>query len=80
MYIAEHYNIGVGEISKQKIEDLLTEDNVEPALRSELLGMLDECEQVRFSGVISNITKDEMLLKANDIMNKLINANKNGKQ
>lgn len=80
VYIAEHYNIGVGEISKQKIEDLLTEDNVEPALRSELLGMLDECEQVRFSGVISNITKDEMLLKANDIMNKLINANKNGKQ
>ena len=75
LYIAEHYNVGVGEISKQKIADLLAEDNVDSSLQDELLTILDECEQVRFSGVISSLTKPEMLQKANDIMNKLVNAN-----
>ena len=54
-YFSDKMNIAFSEISKEKIEELLSAKEVELNLRKELAEILDQCEFARFaSGSVSS--------------------------
>jgi len=70
-YFSEKMNIPYSEISRDKIEDLLIEKEIELSLRQILSSILEQCEIARFAAVSSQNDLSEIYENTANLLTKI---------
>ena len=70
-YFSEKMNIPYSEISRDKIEDLLIEKEIELSLRQTLSSILEQCEIARFAAVSSQSDLSEIYENTANLLTKI---------
>lgn len=56
-FVADKLNIPVSELSKERIKEEFSQNNISPEVSASFLNLLDECEFMRYAGSMNSTTK-----------------------
>ena len=73
-YISDKLNIPVSQLSKDNIEDELTQYGVAPELIKDFIGTLNECEFARYAPGNQNEAMDKVYSSAVEVISKMENS------